>query len=566
MVKNVTKFINIEKTLIYISFLIAVEAFIGAIIYLYGGTAHSFTHLMYIPIIIAGIILNTKGAVGTALIGGIILGPWMPLNVPEGIMQEPSSWVFRLAFFMIIGILVGMVFQRVKADHKLQIRNAYIYEMTGFPNVRKLKKDMNDMIAKQKSFSLMTVKITNMDQINRYIDYSIGEKSLLKAMETMEGLVDKDTIYSIFIDEFAVAMWGCELEDTYLKAIEFLDYFKEPILLNGIPVNINMKSGITNYPLHGINGNDLFKNLGKALDQGEFGEHQVAIYIDSIAEKNKAKFQTVASLYAAIKKDQFTIVYQPIINLKENKIMGVEALLRWNNAWGLPPDEFIHIAEDSGIIGEITKWVITHVIDQIVAWKAEGIPITVAINISSKDLKDGTIIDFTANYLKKRELDPSFIEFELTERVMIDVSELESLLNKTRTLGIKISLDDFGTGYNSLVQFVKLPINFLKIDKMFIDNLEDNYYRSLIQEIIIMAHNLGQEVIAEGVETEEQVELLCKMSSDNIQGYYFSKPLAAGQLKQYIQNYDTRLVKRRMEKNKASVEAEYLVMEPAHRS
>lgn len=524
---------NLLQIIIIFALIIAASL----IVYVTGGTEYAFAHVMYIPIIIAAFFYNIKGSVVTAFLGGLLLGPLMPLNVATGTIQETKSWIFRLVCFIIIGGLIGFLFRRIKSSHKLQIQNSYRYELTGFPNARKLKIDISERIREQKNFSLMIFKITNLDQINRYIDYGVGEKSLLKALEIMTECVNRDQIYSLFVDEFAVAMWGSEIEETYAKAIEFLDYFKEPVLVNGIPVSINMKGGIANYPLHGTDVDEVFKNLGRALDQGEYGKDRIAIYIDSIANEYKAKFETVASLYDAIKNDQFTIVYQPIINIKENRVKGVEALLRWNNRWGLRPDEFIQVAEDAGIICEVSKWVIKHVIDQIKEWKAQGIITKVAINISYKDLKDASIINYAASYLEKNEIDPCFIEFELTERVMIDVHGIEKLLNETKDLGIKISLDDFGTGYNSLVQFVNLPIDFLKIDKSFIDHIDNEYYRSLIREIIIMAHSLGQEVIAEGVETNEQVELLNQMGSDNIQGYYFSKPLIAAQLTEFIKQH-----------------------------
>ena len=248
--------------IIYLGLIIISEVLIGFIVYFEGGTTFSLTHLMYIPIIIAGAIFDTKGSAGTAILGGLILGPLMPLNVPEGIMQNMSSWIFRLLILLLIGLLTGYLFQRSKTFHNLQISQSYIYEMTGFPNARKLKNDINEMICMQNSFSIMVFKITNMDQINRYIDYSIGEKSLLKAMDIMTTLVSQDTIYSIYIDEFAVAMWGCGIADTNLKAVEFIDYFKEPILIEGIPVNIAMEGGISNYPLH---GNNVFKNMGTVV-------------------------------------------------------------------------------------------------------------------------------------------------------------------------------------------------------------------------------------------------------------------------------------------------------------
>lgn len=530
---------SLKKNFAYIKLIVLLLTVISGAVYLTGGTLYPLTHLMYIPIIIAAFIFNIKGAVGIALLGGIILGPLMPLNVSEGIVQDPISWVFRIVIFIIIGIVIGYLFDRIKTEQELKIRKSYIYEITGFANARKLKIDINKMIDKQNIFSLMVFKITNIDHINRYLDYSIGEKSLLKAMEIMETFVSKDTIYSIFIDEFAVTMCGCSINDAYLKANEFLDCFKEPILIDGIPVNFVIKCGILKYPEHGKTGNVIFKNMGRALDQGDIGEHKLVIYDESSAQENKAKFETIVALYDAIKNDQFTIVYQPMVNLKKNEIKGVEALLRWNNNKGLNPEEFIKIAEDAGIISEISKWVITHVIDQLKEWEKDGIQTKVSINISSKDLNnDSNIIGYTTNYLNKRQIVATLLEFELTERVIIENEEqVKSILSCIKDVGIKISLDDFGTGYNSMIQFVELPIDYLKIDKYFVDNIQDMHYRSLIQELIIMAHNLRREVIAEGVETEEQMELLYNMGCDNIQGYYFSKPLSPEQLREFVKSY-----------------------------
>ena len=272
---------------------------------------------------------------------------------------------------------------------------------------------------------------------------------------------------------------------------------------------------------------------GRSLDQATFGTNKIAVYERKRACECQAKFETVISLYEAINNDQFSIVYQPILNLKSNEIESVEALLRWNNSKGLTPDEFIKIAEDAGIISEISRWVIKHIIDQLKEWKAEGIKTKVAINISSNDLKNDLILNYTLDYLAKCEMESSLLIFELTERIMLDnTHELKNKLNRIKDIGIQLSLDDFGTGYNSLVQFVSLPIDDLKIDKAFIDNLQDAHYCSLIEGLITMAHNLGQKVISEGVETELQLEQLRTMGCDYIQGYYLSVPLAPEPLKQ----------------------------------
>lgn len=502
-----------------------------------GGTEYPFTHLMYIPIIISAYMFMIKGALGTAILGGFILGPFMPENVSNHIQQDLSNWLFRLCIYIVISVVIGYLFERLKLEHKVQIEKSYIYELTGCQNARKLKLDLSQMINQQKSFSVMIFKIKNMDQINRYVDYSIGEKSLLKAIELMACFVNREKIYSIYIDEFAVALWDSGIEVAKENADAFLDCFKEPILIEGIPVTITMKCGITSYPLHSNNSEDLFKNLGRALDQTEFRNTNAAIYNHVIANDFKAKFEIVSSLYEAIKLNQFSIVYQPIFNLKSGNIDQVEALLRWKNSQNLRPDEFIKVAEDAGIISEITKWVIIHVVDQLVEWEKDKLKIKVAINVSSKDLNNDAVIQFAANYMQKCKIDPVQIELELTERAMIEnENQIEFIMSRLKQLGIKISLDDFGTGYNSLVQLIKLPIDYMKIDKFFVDHIQTDQHHSLIKELIILAHNLGIEVIAEGVETETQLEQLRKLSCDYIQGYYISKPLGAEELTEYIKN------------------------------
>ncbi|HKM34176.1 MAG TPA: EAL domain-containing protein, partial [Lachnospiraceae bacterium] len=364
------------------------------IVYLAGGTEYAFTHLMYIPIIISAFLFNMKGAVGAAILGGITLGPLMPVNVSEGVMQRSSSWIFRGFIFIVIGLVVGFLFQRIKIDKEIQIKKSFTNTATGFPNASKLKIDLIEMANEQKCCSLIAFRIINLDDINMYVDYGIGEKALFKAIETLSNLVEKVNVYSVLTNEFAVTMWGCSIEDAYLKAKEFLDYFKEPVLIDAVPVNIVIKCGIINYPMHAKDGNDLYKKMSRTLDQQEIDEHRITFYEESLLQKNKLKYETIVLLYDAIKNGRFTIAYQPIINLKRNEVKGVEALLRWNNSMNMNTGEFIQIAEDAGLISEITKWVITNVIDQIKKWQNEGLRTKVAVNISSNDLKDGSIIKY----------------------------------------------------------------------------------------------------------------------------------------------------------------------------
>nr|WP_319489654.1 EAL domain-containing protein [uncultured Caproiciproducens sp.] len=513
---------------------------IDNIVYITGETSLSYSHMMYIPIILSAFLLGIKGSVGTAVLSGLTLGPLMPDGVYEGMRQDPSSWIIRTVFFIIIGLIIGLSFDRIKMDKENQIKKSYEHITTGYQNSNKLRLDLNEMIKKQMKFTLVAFRIVNFDHVNRYVDYKIGEKSAMEVLEGLSGLFGRGNIYSMYTNEMIVIMRECNIEDAYANAKKFLNNFDEPIFVDGLPVGLVIKGGIANFPLHGKEVNDLFEKISKTLDHGAFDKNGVSIYENSIAQKIKENYDTAVLLYDAVKHDKLTIVYQPKINLQRNEVIGVEALLRWNNgAKGkMSPGEFIKIAEDAGIINDITKWVIKNVIDQLKKWQNEGIKIKVAINISSKDLKDDSIIGYTIDHIKEKQIEPTMIEFELTERTIVEnENRLEHFLNRLKDIGIEISLDDFGTGNNSLIHLVSLPIDFIKIDKVFIDNINDLHNKALVDGIINLAHNLGMKVIAEGVETKEQIEILSNMNCDNIQGYYFSKPLTPEKTKEFIVNF-----------------------------
>lgn len=536
------KKLKLKKYILSICSVILLIMIVGIIVYMTGGTTYAFTHLMYIPIILAAFLFNMKGSIGAAVLGGIVLGPLMPVNVSQGIMQSPVSWLFRCLIFIVIGAVVGFLFQRIKSEKEIQLKKSFTNMATGYPNAHKLRMDLVDIANKQIDCTLLAFRISNLDDINMYVDYSIGEKVLFKAMENLAGLVDKEIVYSLRTHEFVVTMKDCSIDDAYRKAKEYLDYFNKPVLIDEIPVNIVIKCGIVNYPMHAKDGHDLFKKIGRILDQQVTDNNRIAIYEDIILQRNKMKYDTIVLLYDAIKNGRFTIMYQPIINLKNKEVKGVEALIRWNNSMNLSTGEFIQIAEDAGLICEITKWVITNTIEQIKRWQDQGFKIKVSVNISSNDLRNCSIIEYTTNYIKEIQIDPVLLEFELTERVLVEnKKEVKDLLAYIKEKGIEISLDDFGTGYNSLVQLADLPIDSLKIDKFFVDHIHEGYYIYMIEGIIRLAHNMGKKVVAEGVETEEQLKILQEMGCDNIQGYYFSKPLNEEQLKEFIFNFNNSM-------------------------
>lgn len=513
----------------------------AAIVYRTGGTEFAFTHTMYIPIVLAGFLFGIKGSASAALAGGLALGPWMPMNVAEETMQTPGSWLIRTVFFLSMALVVGYLFHHIQKDHERELRKSYEHFATGYPNSNKLRLDLEQQIQKQKEITLTIFKIDNLSYINKYVDDSMEKRTVFKVLDILSEYFPKDQTYCITMNKF-VTVGNRGIEDTYQKVEEFLHRFIEPIHIGDLPVDLFIKSGIVNYPLHSSDANDLMRKLSRTLDQDQdpSTETSISIYESTIAKQNREDYEIMLSLYEAIKNDEFKLVYQPKIRLKTNEVMGVEALLRWNSRTKgfVSPERFIGMAEYSGMIVEITKWVIRNTIEQLRDWKKEGMQIKTAVNISSKDLKDESIIEYTRELLEENDIDPGLLEFELTERTFLD-NEVNAgkLLDEISELGLKISLDDFGTGYNSLINLVKLPVDYVKLDHFMISSINDRQNRPLVEGVIRTAHTLGKEIIAEGVETEEQVRLLNRMGCDNIQGYYFSKPLPPEKVCSFIRGF-----------------------------
>lgn len=531
-----TEYVRNKRSRIFgLLIIIVLILLVSYIVYATGGTKAAFTHLMYIPIILAALFFGILGAVGAASIGALALGPFMPENVLLQVMQQPTSWIFRWIFFMSIGILMAVLFKWILTYAQKEQERATINLITGLPNANKLDIDLNALISNARAFSLLGFRIENMDDINRYASYEIGIKSLFAAVETLRGLIG-GTVYSIYTNEFAIIVQDRDMEETRRIGLQFLEKMKSPLLLDGFHIALVIKCGLVHSPQQAQSSSDIIRKMGIALDH-KTKVSELQVYDDAIACDRKERFNVAMALLDAVGKQEFHLVYQPKIRLPDGSVSGVEALIRWDRGSQpqVCPETFIGMAEDMGIISDITKWVIRSSVEQAAAWKQRGMKLGIAINLSPNDLKDSSITNYLIRSIEANSLDPSLIEVELTERALFkNETMMFQLLESLRKLGVKISLDDLGTGYNSLIDLVMIPIDFIKIDKSFIDHILSENYRILIQAMIDYAHHSDKKVIAEGVETEEQLDVLRTLGCDCVQGYYFSKPLPVDQLEEYV--------------------------------
>jgi EAL domain-containing protein (putative c-di-GMP-specific phosphodiesterase class I) len=376
-----------------------------------------------------------------------------------------------------------------------------------------------------------------MNSIRQNMTYEIGTKVLIKISEMLSDN-HKNMVYSIYANEVAAIIPTSDFNKAYEIGLNLLNKMTDSMAIDRYQIGILLNGSIVQYPLHIKDSNDAIKKSAMILDQttNDFGLHE---YNDEMERKSRLQGELVPELLHAIKKNEFHLVYQPKICLKGEENKSVEALLRWHHPFKgtISPLVFIPVAEEAGLMTEITKIVLRKVIEQLKYLKSVGLEIKASINISPRDFNYKGFTSFIKDTLIDCEIDPSLIELEVTERSVLDKSQrVIELFNEFRQMGIKISVDDFGTGYNSLIHLVNVPMDFVKLDRSFITNITKPKYQKMIQRLISLAHDLDIKVIAEGVETKEQLDILKDMNCDIVQGYYLSKPLEADALEAFYNN------------------------------
>lgn len=417
---------------------------------------------------------------------------------------------------------------------------AHYDDLTGLFNRHGFSQELARVIAqsqeKGQECAVLLVDIDRFKRINDSFGHLAGEQLLREIGGRLQRALPDNSLAARFGgDEFAIAMYGLEPGSAaQTAAICGDDLFQ--ILTSGIPLlqqNIQFSAsiGVTCIPEHGTDTDAVIQHAYIAMYDGKkAGRNQLRFFSSSmISHAREAVIDT--ALRSAISSDELYLLYQPVANAKTGRIDKVEALLRWNSRTlnNVSPDHFIPIAEESGIIVEIGTWVLNQACWQLAEWQASGVHLTMCVNVSASQLLDTRFITYVERALQINQLNPAQLELELTERVLIDDgAHVRTTLNHLRAMGVRLSLDDFGTGYSSLSYLTQFHLNTLKIDRSFVMALESSArHQSLVSTIIAMGHNLDLELVAEGVETEQQISMLQKMGCHYLQGYYISRPIAA---------------------------------------
>ncbi|WP_168714391.1 sensor domain-containing protein [Niallia nealsonii] len=430
-------------------------------------------------------------------------------------------------------LVVGKDITKRKATDQMIKNLAYFDQLTNLPNRNSSKSKLNELLfhPSVQSMALLFVDLDQFKRINDTKGHSTGDIILQQVAKRLQKASIKDSFVSrLGGDEFLIFLENKQLEEikeiagTIMKEISF------PFLIKEEEFFISASIGISLYPEDGSDQETLIKNADAAMFLAkENGKNNFQFYSSTLAIKSSRKMELEMALRKAIQHNELVLYYQPQVNLHTNKIIGFEALLRWiHPTYGfISPEEFIPLAEETNLIFSIGEWVFTQACKQKKKWDALGTPpITMSVNISAKQFQCSELAQIFEKIITDLQLNPNTVELEITESIMQNIDRSIKILNELKKIGFLISIDDFGKGYSSLSYLKHLPIDTLKIDKSFVDDINDPVHKgSLVKAIIDMGQNMNFSVIAEGIEKLDQVHFLVKNNCKMGQGYFYSKPL-----------------------------------------
>lgn len=423
-------------------------------------------------------------------------------------------------------------------ENQDRIQNlAYFDSLTKLPNRTSFLEKLDNAIRKSNqqklSFALLILDLDEFKAVNDLLGHANGDLLLCEAARRIEQcLRSSDIVARLGGDEFAIIASDIhDYEKAALIANKVLHAFEQPILISNKELFITVSIGLAISLSNNGHASNLVNFADTAMYQAKKqGKNNFQFYSAEMTQSTIERIDIVTALRKAIPNKEFEIHYQPQINIQTGTLIGVEALLRWNRNHNemIPPDKFIGIAEDSGIIIDIGKWVILNGFNDAVRWnKNRNKPISVAINLSSRQFIHNDLVSSIKEALTMSGCNPSWITLEITESLLLnDKEETKAILVQLEKMGFTISLDDFGTGYSALSYLNKFPVDEIKIDKSFVQSIVDNpAHASIVQAIISMAKSLGKEVVAEGVETSDQAKAILQMGCQVVQGYFYGRPV-----------------------------------------
>lgn len=438
--------------------------------------------------------------------------------------------------------------ERIKREEHIKYQ-AFHDALTKLPNRYLLYDRLNMLIShaqrNEEKIAVMLLDLDRFKRINDTMGHPAGDLLLQEVAERLKGCLRLgDTVSRLGGDEFCIVLEDIKTVDNVVKVSnKIFNALSRPIQLKGHELHITTSIGVSIFPNDGCDVDALIKNADTAMYEAKAsGRNSLRLYTVSMNQEALESLAIETTIIKGLEKEEFVVYYQPQLCLVTGKIIGAEALIRWQHPelGFLLPNRFISIAEETGLIEPLGNWVLKASCHQVRHWLDKGYhPISVAVNLSASQFQQHTLVSTVNEVLTESEISAALLDIEITESSAIqDPDSAITILKKLKKMGVQLSMDDFGTGYSSLALLNRLPIDRLKIDRSFISNIEEDYEKqAIVAAIIAMAKSLSLKVLAEGVETKEQMEYLKALGCDEIQGYFISPPLKPEEFEALLEKY-----------------------------
>jgi diguanylate cyclase (GGDEF)-like protein len=485
-------------------------------------------------------------AVGIVLVHHGVIGTLAPTTVYDhrGALDHPWRWAFVHAFFFAsacVGAIINWKLHEsarsAEASLTARVRHqAHHDPLTGLPNRTQLLEHAAALLAdparRDEPMAVLLVDLDRFKEVNDVLGHASGDVLLSRVGPLMAGAVrGDDLLCRLGGDEFAAVLPGCDEATAVAVAKRLLELISVTMDIDGVLLNVEASVGIAVTPAFGDGDIDtLLRHADIAMYTAKRARSGLAVYEVDQDTSTRERLNMLGELRQALLRDEFVLHFQPKLTLADNRLIGVEALARWQHPTrGLvPPGEFIPVAESTGLIVPFTLHILRKALEQVAQWQDTGTPLSVAVNLSPRCLAEVDLPGQVLGMLAAYGVPPSLLELEITENTLAhDPDRALATLTELHDAGIKISIDDFGTGYSSMSYLKRLPVSELKVDRSFVmgmlNNLDDGI---LVRSVIDLGHNLGLIVVAEGVEDQETLEALAAVGCDVAQGFHLARPMA----------------------------------------
>jgi diguanylate cyclase (GGDEF)-like protein len=460
---------------------------------------------------------------------------------PVVVILAQSAWI--LMPLLLIPLL--LVYRTAQLSLEMEHQAGHD-SLTGLPNRTNLLRSLNEVLARSRrdglSFGLLLIDLDHFKEVNDTLGHHVGDQILIHFAGRLTGSVrESDLVARLGGDEFAVILPEADLDTVRLIANRIRSSLADPMALDGMLFDIEASIGMSMHPEHGERPADLLRLADVAMYDAKETRSGIATYSAQRDRNSADRLGLLGELRQALDDDALELHYQPKLSLRDGRLLGVEALIRWDHPMRgfVAPDEFIPLAERSGIMPQLTERVVSLALSQMAEWRHEQFNVQVAINVSVTDLAGGRLPSLVSDGLRAHGLPAGMLQLEITERVVAqEPDELNLVLQELAELGVTLSLDDFGTGYSSLLRLQSLPVDEIKIDRAFVSRLSaQDSAPGIVQAVIDLAHALGVPAIAEGVETEQEWTTLRALGCDGAQGWHIAAPMTPAAMTDWIRRH-----------------------------